>query len=491
MQLARRLLLVLLGAVLVVLGFASMRAAGLRSRQLPARQATPLPFEVDAQACAERLAGALRIQTISRESGPADPARFEELARYLERCYPLAFAALSPERLEGGSLRFRFPGREPGRRPVLLLAHLDTVPVEEGTEEDWAYPPFGGVVAEGRVFGRGAIDDKGSVCAILEACEHLLLSGRAPARTTWIAFGHDEELQGSAGAAAMARRFAEEGISFEYALDEGGFLTRDLLTIIDGEVALLGISEKGSLSVELVARGSGGHSSVPDTPTPAGRLSAVIARLEAEPFPARLDGAARSMLDFLAPELGFTQRVALANLELFGGLVTRTLVREPKSAALVRTTVAPTLLRAGTSVNILPQVASAHINLRLLPGDTVAGTYARIERLAREHDVEVSYARPGVEASPVSSVDSEAFRRIQRALRDVYPELPLAPCLVLGGTDGRHYTSVADDIYRLAPYLVTPEDVDRIHGTNEFVSVERHAAAVRFHARLLLEGGDV
>ncbi len=276
------------GAAVALLAIVvGLRAARLESRQVDVIAADPLA--VDTAGAVERLAAAIRVRTVSREDGPAPDSVFAELHRVLAAGFPRAHATLHRETL-GGSLLYTWAGTDPGAPSVLLTGHLDVVPVDSGSEERWTHPPFAAAVAGGFVWGRGALDDKGSVLAILEAVESLLAEGFAPARTVLLAFGHDEEISGERGARSLAARLAARGMRVEWVLDEGGTITRGLMPGVAAPVAVVGIAEKGYLNVELGATDVGGHSSTPPLHTAVGRVARAISRLEAEPFPARIAG---------------------------------------------------------------------------------------------------------------------------------------------------------------------------------------------------------
>jgi carboxypeptidase PM20D1 len=477
----------------VVLGTVALFALlCARALSVPAPPASPPSAQSQEQfpEAAEHLGAALRFATVSHQD-PAqdDRAQLEGLRSFLERTYPRVHAALQREVIGDGALLFTWKGTDASLPPLLLLAHQDVVPVEAGTEQRWTHPPFSGAVAGGFVWGRGAQDDKGSLIAILEAVEHLLAQGGAPKRTVLLAFGHDEEVSGLRGAVQVAALLAQRGVHPLLVLDEGLAITDGLVPGARRPIALIGLAEKGYLTLELVAQGPGGHSSMPPLQTTAGIIAAAVARLEAHPFPTRLSGPARALAEGLAPVLPFGQRLALANLWLLGPVVERIYASTPNTAALVRTTLAATVLEAGTKENVLPQSARAVINLRLLPGDTIASATARVQSVIADARVEV---RPlgafASEASPEAPASGPAYELIAQSIRAVAPDVAVAPSLVLGATDARHYAGLGAPAYRFAPFRVQPQDLGRVHGTDERVSVEGLGEAVRFYLRLLQNG---
>lgn len=480
--------LALLLAVVVILAVISVRAARMVSLQPPAEAGVEIP--VDAEGAAERLAGAVRIPTISHERvEETDTAAFLALHAYLAESYPLLHAALTRETVADLSLLHTWEGVEPGLAPLVLMGHMDVVPVVPGTEGDWTHPPFSGAVVEGEVWGRGALDDKVSVVAVLEAVEALVAQGYRPRRTVYLAFGHDEEVGGVRGAAGIAALLQERGAEpYALVLDEGGAVVRGIIPGIEAPVALVGIAEKGYVNVELVVEGPGGHSSTPPAQTNIGILAAAIARLEADPFPARFAGASRRMFDYVAPEMPFAHRLAFANLWLTEPLVTRILLASPQTAAMVRTTTAVTMVEGGVKANVLPITARAVVNHRIVPGETRETVLERVRRVVADERVQARIAgEESVDPSPVSDTEGPAWRMLSRTIRQVMAnsDVVVAPYLVMGGTDAKWYSGRSDAVFRFLPAPVGPEVLELAHGTNERVSVEGLAASVRFFQQLI------
>ncbi|MBI2834160.1 MAG: M20/M25/M40 family metallo-hydrolase, partial [Acidobacteria bacterium] len=368
-----------------------------------------------------------------------------------------------------------------------LAAHLDVVPVEPGTDARWTHPPFSGDIADGHVWGRGALDDKASLTAILQALEDLVAEGFRPARTIYLAFGHDEELGGTSGATAMASRLGRRGVRADFLVDEGMVITEGLMPGVSRPVALIGLAEKGFLSLELTTTVQGGHSSMPPGVTAVGLLARAIERLEANQMPARFSDPGRLTFEYVGPEMPFAARLVLANLWLFRPLLLAQLAGMPTTNASIRTTTAPTMFQAGVKDNVLPASGRAVVNFRILPGDSMAGVIDHVKRTIGDDRIDVHpLANVGSsEPSNVSPVDGRGFGILERTIRELFPETIVAPTLVLGGTDSRHYASITPNIYRFAPIKVKGEDLARAHGTNERISVANYADAVRFYRRLI------
>src|SRR5213595_768908 len=380
---------ILLG-VLVLAAVALERTFTFRSRQLQTAAVVVEPL--DTAALAQRLAGALRFKTVSyQDSTQFDAREFDGFHRYLRATFPRLRTALTLEKVNGYGLLYQWTGSDPNRPPIVLLAHQDVVPVEPGTESRWTEPPFEGKIAGGYVWGRGALDDKGSLVGILEAVDHLVVAGAKPRRTVYLAFGYDEEVGGRRGAARIAELLASRNVHPDFVLDEGGGLATGFIAGIGAPVALVGIAEKGYVTVELTAQAEGGHSSMPPTETAVGMLAAAITRLENRQMPRGIRGPTADMFDYIGPEMPFGPRLVMANRWLLGGLLAAQFGATPYGNAMLRTTTAPTVLQAGVKENVLPSSARALVNFRILPCDSVGRVLEHVRGV-------VDNARIGVRA---------------------------------------------------------------------------------------------
>jgi carboxypeptidase PM20D1 len=420
-----------------------------------------------AEAAAQRLAQAVRIPTISHaERAQIDPAPFAEFAEFLRVSFPRVHAQLQRTAI-GPSLLFHWRGSDTQAAPVLLLAHMDVVPVEPGTEALWQQPPFSGARADGFIWGRGTLDDKGSLMAQLEAIEALLSQGHQPQRSLYLALGHDEEIGGAEGARKIAAQLRAAGLRFAFALDEGGAITEGIVSGVQPPVANIMIAEKGYVSLRLRTRDTGGHSSRPPPQTAVGRLARAVARVQDSPFPARLTPP-------------------VADLWLFRDRVLASLARNPTTDAMIRTSTAPTLFHAGIKDNVLPSEAQAVINFRILPGDSLQSVQEHVRRVVADDGVEIALdGEFGDEPSPISSTDSESFRLIERVVREQYPEAVIATGLVIGATDLRHYAGLYGQRFNFTPFRVRADDLNRIHGHNERIGAADYVRGIGFYARLI------
>ena len=454
------------------------------SRQLTVPAAAGIA--IDPAAAAERLAGAVRIRTVSYET-PSEESRAElgRLHAYLEHAFPRTHATLRREIVGGYSLLYTWPGRDPAARPILLMAHQDVVPVAPGTEGSWHADPFGGEIRDGYVWGRGTWDDKGNLMAILEAVELLASAGFEPRQTLYLAFGHDEENGGEAGAKAIAALLASRGVHLDFVIDEGMLITDGLIPGLASPAALIGVAEKGSATLRLTATEAPGHSSMPGPRSAIGALASALAKLERAPMPAAIGGVPAAMLETLAPEMNLPTRVALSNLWLFGPLVRAQLERVPASNAMLRTTTALTVVSGGNKENVLPGEAVALVNFRLLPGDTIDRVVHHARRTIHDERIRIEVAPRSVEASGVASTRSASYQLINRTVRELFPGVVVAPGLLIGGSDSRHMAPIADDVYKFSPVRAHGADLPRFHGTDERISIENYAELIRFYHQLI------
>lgn len=449
--------------------------------------APPLPLlGQDAVGAMFRLRSVLQLPTVSRvDTTAVDHAPFLQLHDLLQSSYPAVHRHLQREVINGYSLVYHWPGSQPDLEPVLFYAHMDVVPVEGEARDRWHYDPFSARVDSGYIWARGALDDKTRIIALMEAAEMLLGSGFQPQRNIYFAFGHDEEVGGWQGAHFIAGHLSEAAGSFACVFDEGPCVVEGVMPGVDKAFALIGMAEKGSLNLELVVRGEGGHSAAPPPETTIGILSKAIARIEADPFPARLLPVVADNLRALAPYLPPKYRFGIKNMGLFKGKILKALAEEPVTDAVIRTKVSPTVMHSGVKYNVLPKVARAVLNIRLLQGDTVESAMARLRKTIDDPRVEMNIIGTPMNPSPVTARDSEMYERLKATIGELFPEAAIAPVLAPAGTDSKHFPVLSANLLRFSPYVLDREEGQRIHGTNERISTETFDTTIRFYQKLI------
>jgi carboxypeptidase PM20D1 len=445
-------------------------------------------LEVDSAIVAEHLSAAVRCETfaVGEKLTPNRKGLFQ-LHKLLEKLYPRVHATLQREVVEQYSLLYTWVGTQPDLPGVVLMAHLDVVPADPASLDGWSYPPFAGQIAEGNVWGRGTRDVKNQVICLLEAAEGLLKSGFKPQRTIYLAFGHDEETLVGSGAQRIAALLQERFIEISAVLDEGGFLALGMVPGTSGTVGLIGVAEKGYLTLELSVDSAGGHSSIPPAHTAIGTLAAGLARLEASPMPARL-APVREMMKGIGAAASLTNQLAFANLWLFGGSIRRRLEASPNGNALIRTTSAITIIQGGSRENQLPSRASALVNFRTQPGDSIASICAHVRKVLADERIQFQPAGEGShEASPFSPAEGPVYESLARVLRQVFGNLPLTPFVLTGSTDAHHFTTLCSQVYRFSPVETSQDELEGIHGVNEHIAIEALGKMVKFYGLLIQE----
>lgn len=424
---------------------------------------------------APHLAALIGVPTIS---ATPDPGALAALHGRIRELYPLVAARLEWETVGGGALLLTWRGG-PGA-PIVLMAHQDVVPV---TGQRWCTDPFTGRIEHGVITGRGALDDKGALVAILEAVESLLAEDVTPPADVHLCFGHDEEVAGD-GARTIADLLRERGVRPGLVIDEGGAVVEGMLPGVRGPLAVIGLAEKGVATVRITARAAGGHASVPPRRGAPGRLAAALLRLERHPQPARTNPIVVRMAEALAPRLPWavgTVVAASAVRPLLGPVLGR---MGGTAGALARTTVAVTRLTGGTADNVLAAEATAMLNVRVAPGDQLECVLARIRRTVKDPYVEVELV-DGYDASPVSRTDGPAWDRLSAAIRAAYPDALPVPYLMVQASDARWFAADCDAVYRFLPFAISAEQLAAVHGPNESIDVAALEAGVFFFRALL------
>jgi carboxypeptidase PM20D1 len=472
--------------VLVLVGVIAVRTASFAPADIADGSGIKVAAAppIDVQAAAQHLSAAIRFQTVSNQDDAQNQtAEWDKLRAWLAATYPRTHAAMN-QRLVGQTLLYSWPGSDPAAQPIIVMAHQDVVPVTPGTEKDWKYQPFAGTIAEGAVWGRGAIDDKGSLVALFEAMEALAAQGFKPKRTIYLVSGHDEEVGGT-GAVAVAKVLAAEKVQALFTIDEGGVITTDT-PMIGAPAMMIGVAEKGYGTLQVTAPAEGGHSSAPPKEIGSINLAKAMIAIHKDQFPVELRGPGTSMLEVLAAKAGGASKVALANRWLFAPQIKAQLAQSPAAEALFHTTIAPTMLSGSPKENVLPQSATALINYRIAPWDNSAMVIERARSAVKGLPVTIEWTdRAPREPSPVSSTTSQGWKLIIAAAHADRPGMAFSPYLVAGGTDSRNMAGVSDDVYRFMPIELDSEAIKLLHGTNEHLTLKNLENQIRFYARLI------
>lgn len=468
-------LLILLGLILLLLLIALLRTlltAAKKSLWQPKRD----PAREDLYA--EILARMVRCETVSAK-GEIRREKFLTFHKELAALFPLAAARLDWSEIDG-SLLIRWKGKGDAR-PLVLMAHQDVVPAEG----EWLHEPFSGDVEGGRIWGRGSADDKSALMAIFQAIEELLAEGYEPAQDVYLSASNTEEVGGE-GCPKLVAELKRRGVKPFLVWDEGGSIVTEPMAGIPGYYAMVGILEKGQGNLLISARSGGGHSSYPAQNSPIARLARFICAIEKKnPMKARMTPALKNMLESLGAYGPFHFRLLFGNLWLFGPLLLKLMPKiSPQAAALTRTTVAFTMQKGSDGCNVMPQEATLNINLRYMPHQDMTESNAIIRQLARRYNLSVSEVDAYPACQPIDR-EGEAFRLAQSVIHEVFPELPLVPYIMTGGTDARFYEEICSCCVRFAPVVYGPDQMKGMHGLNEYLDAYSLPGAVDFFRTLI------
>lgn len=449
------------------------------------RNLSPYPEEnIDVKRFEQNLSDAIKIPTIADKDNDAinwEP--FDRFHAFLKERYPLIHEHLTLEEPVRGSLLYRWKGKRDDLDPIALLSHQDVVPISEGTLQDWTYPPFDGVNDGEFIWGRGALDMKNHLIAVMESVETLLEEGFEPERDVYICLGHNEEVMSSefSGAIVMCKYFKDRGIHLDCVIDEGGaILPVNVKGVIDAQIAGIGVAEKGYADFEVSVLAKGGHSSQAPDHTALGELAKVIQDIENHQFKATLSPMIMELFDSVGRHVSYPLRLVTCNLPVLKPVLKKVMTKIPPAASLIRTTTGVTMASGSPAPNVLPQKASVNVNFRMYPGTTVEDVEKHLRKVIRNKKVEI-VCKPGWKnASKISPTDSRCFNALREICSRMNPKSIVAPYLVMGGTDACHYEDVCENIYRYSPFLVDTGLLLCTHGTNERIPLSAMPEALRF-----------
>ena len=453
-----------------------------RSFQVKGEKAASVSFGKES---VDHLTGAIRFPTVSYSTtSPIDTLAFIGYMDFISKSYPKVTTNLTREVFNKFSLLYTWKGQNTSLKPVILMAHYDVVPA--GDTVSWEKKPFSGESDGKYIWGRGTLDDKAAMISILESVEKLLSEGYVPQRTIYLSFGYDEEISGLKGAGAIANALKDRGVEAEFVLDEGMAITKGMVPMMRKPVALIGTSEKGYLSVKLSAEMTGGHSSTPEKESALIVINKAIYTLVNKQMKPRISGPVDDFIRYIGPEMPFYAKAIFANKWIFKSILLSIYESSGSGNALVRTTTAPTIIQSGIKDNIIPSKAEAVVNFRILPGETSDDVINHIIKVVADKRVKIEpFNDEKSEPAPVSPSNVPGFNNIITALGQVYPEAIVAPTMMLGSSDSRHFTAVTRNIYRFAPIILNSEDMARIHGLNERTSVEDFKRGIGFYYQLI------
>ncbi|MGD9786191.1 MAG: M20 family peptidase, partial [Hyphomicrobiaceae bacterium] len=457
---------------------------------------------VDLDGAVKRLSKAVQFPTISNQDrNDFDVKAFEDYHKFLVEAYPMVHKTLKREVLGDPrpySLLYTWEGKNPDLPPALFYAHQDVVPVPEDSLDQWHQRPFSGAVADGHIWGRGVLDDKNQIHGMLEAAEMRIKEGWQPSRTIYFVFGQDEEVGGPEGAKHIADVLEQRGIKrFAFVLDESAPLIPGVFPGIPDNTALIGIAQKGYVSLELAMSGIGGHSSQPPKETNIGILAKAITQLEAAKFPYRIHEAVRHQYRYMGPELDKAKQPMYAAVA-FGkdGEMTdleKKFIEEMASnqvtRAMLHTTIAVTMFNAGIKDNVLPPAATAVVNFRPMPGDTPDVIIQHVKKAINDDRIAIRDISASTPATNVANPDGPGYKALEKTVRQIWGnDLIVAPFFVIGGSDSKHFQArpFAPDVYTITGIqLESMKEFAGFHGVNERIKVDEYEKTIGFFYQLM------
>jgi len=479
----KKLGLISLLALLLILAALGVNVLRFKSKQLGETKAANV-YPID-EAKVQHLAEAIRFPTVSYDDEHRDTLAFEGFLHFMDTAFPLVRQKLDKVDINAFTRVYHWLGKSTSQKPVTLYAHYDVVPIETVNRHEWKEDPFGGVIRDGYLWGRGAIDDKSSALAILESVEGLLAKDFQPERDVIIVFGHDEETGGMDGAKYAAEYLAQRGIQTAFHLDEGGLVAHGIVPDMQKPVALIGTAEKGYMTLELTVNMKGGHSSKPANETAIQLLSAAITRLQKHPFPKQSPQAVRDFIAYVGPEMPQPLKTVFANRWLFNPIILSVYEKSAEGNAMIRTTGVPTIVEAGIKENLIPGQAKATVNFRLLTGQSSAEVITAVRKIIADDRVGINELSNTFEPSPTTSTNSEAFKLMQKACAEVYPDAVVSPFLDIGSTDSKHFEKLGGDVIRFLPVRMDNDLLGTFHGVNERISVKDYMETIAFYEFIL------
>ena len=475
------LIIILATAVLftALLTVVLVRGAMFKPRVFENKSVTSV--EIDKEKAVSDLSEMIKCKTVSDKNHEnEDEAEFVKFRELLPKLFPSVFEKCEVSYPSDRAILIKWRGESPDS-PTVLMSHYDVVSVEE---EKWDKPAFEGIIEEGTLWGRGAIDTKCTLNAALQAAESLVKAGFVPKSDIYFAFAGDEEINGH-GARDIVEIFKKNAITPGIVVDEGGAVVENVFPGVKKPCAMIGIAEKGMVNIEYSVVGGGGHASSPAPKTPIGRLSDACVRMEKNPFKFVISDPTLKLFDTLGRHSSFLYRVIFANLWLFApvlNILTRKTGGELN--ALMRTTVAFTQMEGSKGMNVIPAKARMISNHRIIPGETVDSTVALVEKTVSETGVTVRKIE-GTNPSVISRTDCEAWERIKLAAGETWPEAVISPYLMVACSDSRHWGVISDKVYRFSAMSLSKEERATIHGNNERIPCDTVAKAVEFYIRLI------
>ena len=453
------------------------------NKPLPKYQVEQCLLETTGDTAAQHLSQAIQIKTVSfGDTLAIDTAEFLKFRKFMETTYPNITAKLPKQTFNEFSYVYKWAGKDSSLAPYVLMGHMDVVPVEAVAESKWTVPSFSGSIKNDTIWGRGTVDDKFAVIAIMEAVEQLLKENYTPNRTIYLCFGHDEEISGKRGAKFYSQWFKDNNIKPALVLDEGGQIDTKHFEQLKRPMALIGTSEKGYVNIDLTVEIPGGHSSMPSPETAIDVLNKAIVNIRAKQMPGSIPPTIIEMLNRTKSAESFTKRMVLSNLWLFNNVVLQQLSKTKETNAMTHTTLVPTIVHSGIKDNVIPSVAKATFNSRILPGQTSEDVVDFVKKAVNDERVVIKKQTISLmEPSPITSFENPAFKKLENVLYKSVPNVIVSPFLLIGATDSRYFRGFSEAVLNFAPVI----NVKGFHGIDERIGISDLNRTVGFYKQII------
>lgn len=438
--------------------------------------------QIDIESALKKLQGAIRIPTVTvNYDDEQSKEPFFQLHKYLEKSFPLFHEHAQKTVINECALIYKIEGTDDSLLPACFLGHMDVVPPQD---EGWQRNPFSGEIDDEFIYGRGSFDMKGQLISLLESFEIMYQRGFAPRRTVYCCFGCDEEVSGNS-AKAMCAYLKEKGVKTEFIFDEG-------MTLLDASIvgiktlALVGVCEKGYANIKVTAKGKAGHASMPPAENAATILARAVTRINKHQMKAYWSEPLKCLIEKVAPHTKFFFKFIMANSAVFRPLLKPILCKvDPSTNALLRTTMAVTMLEGSKAANVIPDESSCVINCRTNIGQTAedvvkhisaaAGKGCKVELLPTGHH----------EPTKMSPLDSYAWGMFEKTVAETFPGAVTAPFPFVAGTDSKYYSDLSESIFKFSPHITDAADRAVMHNVNERFRIKAFEGDIRFYLRFL------
>ena len=443
----------------------------------------PLAMNNPTKEALNRYSGGLKIQTISNSNyKETNFAEFDKFIVYLKNTYPILFSKAEFVQINKYNLVFKIKGQNNNLKPNLLTAHYDVVGVKD--DKGWKQPPFAGYYDDEYILARGTLDDKSSFFAILEATNELLKNNFKQQADLYLAFSHCEETGSKEGAPSVIEYFKKNNIQFATALDEGG----RVINKNDKYYAFVGTSEKGRLLTKITTFGTGKHASTPDSNSATEKLAKLIIKFNNQNYNTQMSNDIYQYYLSTFDSYNFSTKYLLANKDIFKNILYKELSKRAEDNARINSTFAITILEASNTANVISNNASMIMDIRILPIHKSEDIKKYIEKTIyktfNKDEVKIEYIdlMEPCKSSPINTIE---YKLLEDDIHSIFPDIKIAPYMVLGATDAREYSKVADNTYRFLPIILSYEEASLMHADNEKISLQNWARMIEFYTNFI------